>query len=76
MIDSIVSFIQKILGVLPQDPFRPYIDELAIDIQSQAWVGILNYFIPLKEMLEIASVWLVAVGIYMVVRIFLKKFSG
>lgn len=76
MTDTIVNVIQKVFGILPQDPFRSYIEELSEEIQGQQWVGVLNYFIPLKEMLEIASVWILAVGTYIVVRTFLKKMTS
>lgn len=76
MTDSIVSFIQKVFGLLPQDPFRAYIDGFATDIRSQHWIGVLNYFVPLKEMLGIASAWLVAVGTYVVVRTFIKNLTN
>lgn len=76
MIDNVTTFIEKLFGLLPQDPFRPFIDDLAENIQAQYWVGVLNYFIPLKEMLAIASVWIVAVGGYIVVRTFIRKITN
>lgn len=76
MTDKVTTFIQKLFGLLPQDPFMPFLEDLAGDIRSAEWVGVLNYFVPLKEMLAIASVWIVAVGGYIVVRTFISKLTN
>lgn len=54
------GFLQRILELLPLSPFQSYIDQIA-DIP---WLGILNWFVPVSEILGVMAVWLVSVALF------------
>ena len=77
MIEDIVGAFQKLWELLPKDPFREYIEEVATYFDTQEWIGILNYFVPLGAFVKIGSAWLVAVAAYLVYcRIRAALFGG
>lgn len=54
------KFLDKLQSVFPLSPFAEPIAKLA----SMPFLGYLNWFIPFGSMLKIASLWLVAIGLY------------
>lgn len=58
----------KILGMLPHSPFRSFIDGwIAPD-----YLGWLNWFIPVTQILDILTVWLVSVGLFYLYSIIMR----
>lgn len=49
-----------VLGLLPDSPFRGFIDGLA----DVPFIGFLNYFIPVSDFVALLSVWVAAVGLF------------
>lgn len=54
------GFLQRILELLPLSPFKQYISQVA-DIP---YLGILNWFLPVSEILGVMATWLVSVGLF------------
>lgn len=57
-----------VMDILPLSPFQSYINNMAVP----EGVGWLNWFIPVPEMLQVFSAWLVAYGLYLLARIILR----
>lgn len=56
----LISTLNVFLALFPDCPFEQTIEELT----SVEWLGYLNYFIPISEMIAIASAWLVSVAAF------------
>ncbi len=54
------KFLQAVLSLFPLSPFRETIDTLA----ALPFLGYLNWFVPVAEMVAIGLVWLTAIGVY------------
>jgi len=70
---AIVLFGLGFVGLLPPCPFRALNNAIAAE-QAQA-ISILRYmpvFIPIFEMMAFFSVWVLAIGSYYAVKIFLR----
>jgi len=76
MVDSIIEFVKKVLSLLPQDPFTEYIDMAAEYFADQKVMGYINYFVPIGLFVEISKRWIIAVGVYIVVRAIVKALKG
>lgn len=49
-----------VIRLLPRSPFRAWLDAA----HSIPGLGVLNYFIPVAEMVSILQLWLVAIGLF------------
>lgn len=76
MIDTIIELVKKIIGLLPADPFAEYIDSVSAFFNESGVMGYINYFIPVNTFVAISQKWIVAVGIYIVVRTIVKGLKG
>lgn len=76
MVDSIIKFINKIIGLLPADPFTEYIRSVSDFFSENQIMGYVNYFIPINIFVDILQKWIVAVGVYIVVRSIVKALKG
>ena len=56
------------LSILPDSPFRGFLDNLA----ELPFLGYLNWIIPLSDFLGVLSVWGTAVGIFYIASILLR----
>lgn len=54
------AFLSLLLSVFPRSPFADIISQL----EQLPYLGYLNWFMPVSEMLAIGSLWLVAIGVY------------
>lgn len=54
--------------ILPTSPFRPFLDRFS-DIP---YLGYLNWFVPIKEMLVVMLAWVTAVGLFYLYSIVLR----
>lgn len=71
IIDMIYALAAAAMMILPDSPIQKFMDELDQSVFSDV-IGIINYFVPIDIMLGLLSVYLVAVGIWYVVRWFLR----
>lgn len=76
MVDSIIEFIKKVVYLLPTDPFTEYIDSASLFFSESNLLGYINYFIPINMFVAISKRWIVAVGVYIVVRTIVKGLKG
>lgn len=76
MFDSVIDFIKKIIGFLPVDPFTEFIDSAQSALSDSGFMGYINYFVPVNMFVAIAKRWIVAVGIYIIVRSVVKFLKG
>lgn len=53
-------FLQAVLSLFPLSPFRPVIEELG----SLPYLGYINWFVPVGDLVKIGSVWLTAIAVY------------
>lgn len=61
MLDSVFSFIKNfITSILPLSPFQEFIDRF----RSIPFLGWLNWFVPVGEILTVLGVYLTAVGLF------------
>lgn len=62
------EIIEKVLGLLPLSPFTQYIEKL----KDIPFLGYLNWFIPIKELLIIGASWLGVIGLFYLYSIVLR----
>lgn len=69
--DWVVSFLTSalsfIVDLLPNSPF-----DLLDYTPIQPYLSTINYFIPLQYILDLLSAWLIAVGMYYAISVFLR----
>lgn len=53
-------FGENLYKILPVSPFRPYIEQFA----SLPYLGVLNWFFPIKEALAVMAAWLTVIATY------------
>lgn len=58
-----------ILSLLPNSPFAPYLTE---SNPIKPYLGLINYFLPLTELVGILTVWLSAIAIYYCYKLIMK----
>lgn len=72
MIDFMSSLLNKflewVLALLPTSPFTEFINTCS-DIPYLGW---LNWFIPVGQMIAIGEAWLVAIGLFYMYSIVLR----
>lgn len=72
MIDFMSSLLDKflewVLALLPTSPFTEFINACS-DIPYLGW---LNWFIPVGQMVAIGEAWLVAIGLFYMYSIVLR----
>lgn len=72
MIDFMSSLLDKflewVLALLPTSPFTEFINACS-DIPYLGW---LNWFIPVGQMIAIGEAWLVAIGLFYMYSIVLR----
>ena len=56
------------LSILPDSPFRGFLDNLA----ELPFLGYLKWIIPISDFLSLLSVWCTAVGIFYIASILLR----
>ena len=68
IITTVNGLLDKALGLLPQSPFRAFIDEIG----EHEWLGYVNWLIPIDKFIVIGEAWLVAVGLFYLVSVILR----
>lgn len=64
-LDSIVAVV---LALLPNDPFKSFIDNM----QIAPYLGYINWIIPVGSILTIATAWVTAIGVFYVYQLILR----
>ena len=64
-LDSIVAVI---LTLLPDDPFKSFIDNIAIS----PYLSTINWIIPVGTFVTIATAWVTAIGVFYVYQLVLR----
>lgn len=62
------TVLNYIFSFLPRSPFTSAMDTIG----EIPYLGYINYFIPIKGILAITTIWLTAVGIFYVYQIVLR----
>lgn len=60
MLGILNKFLSGVLSLFPQSPFAGFI----ADLDSFPYLGYINWFFPISEMISIASLWLTAIALY------------
>lgn len=68
ILKSISSVLAAVLELLPDSPFRPWLDSLA-DIP---YLGYFNYLVPVSDFLVLLGAWGLAVGAFYAVSAILR----
>ena len=73
---ALVVFGLGLVGLLPRSPFRMLNNAIMSEhMQASNLLRYIPVFIPLPEMLAFLSVWLLSVGIWYGVKVFLRASS-
>ena len=59
---------EELLRLLPQSPLAPFISEFA----ELPWLGVLNWFIPVRGILTVMTAWLAAITLFYVYSIIMR----
>lgn len=72
MLDWFLELIQKfgqlILSVLPKSPVK----EILSDIGKPDWLSYLNWFIPVRAIVQVLVIFLSAISIYYIYQLILR----
>lgn len=66
--DAFGGLIQKILELLPTSPFREFLDQFG-DIP---YLGILNWFFPVRGVLTVMAAWLAAIALFLLYSVIMR----
>lgn len=68
VLKSFQSILDAVMNLLPDSPFRPFIDALA----DVPYLGYLNYFVPISDFLILLSLWGTAITMFYAVSALLR----
>ncbi|MCI8297449.1 MAG: hypothetical protein HFG22_16550 [Lachnospiraceae bacterium] len=68
IIKAMGSILDAVLQILPDSPFRPFIDSLG----EVPYVGWLNYFLPVSDFLRLLTLWGTAIVLFYAVSALLR----
>ena len=68
LLDWVKTILGYIFFFLPDDPFMPYIEDMA----GGEWLGYVNWFIPFGTFVGIGGAWLLAIGIFYAYQVILR----
>ena len=54
------KFLQVVLSLFPLSPFLPVIQAIG----DLPYLGYINWFIPVRELVSIGTLWIIAIGAY------------
>lgn len=72
MIDIVTSLAQSIISLLPQSPFREIINNWQLDSNFQMYLGWLNWFFPVSQILTLIGLWLSAYLLFLIYSIIMR----
>lgn len=62
------QFLDWVLALLPTSPFTAFIESM----ETLPYLGWLNWFLPISEMIVIGEAWLVAIGLFYLYSVILR----
>lgn len=62
------QFLEWVLALLPTSPFTSFLESM----ETIPYLGWLNWFLPVSEMIVIGEAWLVAIGVFYLYSIILR----
>lgn len=62
------QFLSWVLALLPTSPFTSFLDSM----ETIPYLGWLNWFLPISEMIVIGEAWLVAIGTFYLYSVILR----
>lgn len=68
---GLVDFVNVLIGWIPASPFREFIESLDETLGSE-FLGYLNFFLPISELLGIVTFWVNGILLYYAVSIVLR----
>ena len=68
--DSLVSFGQSVLDLLPQSPLL-FLEAMS-NTEVYDWLKMLNWFIPINSFISVLEVWLTGVLLYYIYQVVLR----
>jgi hypothetical protein len=68
---GLVDFLNVLVSWIPNSPFREFINSLGDTLGSE-FLGYLNYFLPISELLVILTAWVNGILVYYTVSIILR----
>lgn len=72
VLKSFQSILDAVMNLLPDSPFRPFIDTLA----EVPYLGYLNYFVPISDFLILLSLWGTAITMFYAVSALLRLINA
>lgn len=72
ILKSFQSILSTILNILPDSPFRPFIDTIA----SIPYLSVLNYFVPISDFLILLGLWCTAITLFYAVSALLRMVNA
>lgn len=72
VLKSFQSILDAVMNLLPDSPFRPFIDTLA----DVPYLGYLNYFVPISDFLILLSLWGTAITMFYAVSALLRLINA
>lgn len=68
--ELMTKFKDAVIGLLPLSPFTQHIRNL--EALNPEWLGWLNWFIPVKQILVVTASWLGAVALFYVYSVIMR----
>lgn len=68
LFNNFSSIADKVFSFLPKSPFSSFISAL----NNIPYLGYLNYFIPVAQMVAIGEAWLAAIAVFYIYQIVLR----
>lgn len=65
LVNVVTSFLQIVVGLLPKSPFADFIASWS----PPAFLGWLNWLLPVGQILSVTAIWLTAISAYYLVSI-------
>lgn len=65
---AFTSIISKLVELLPTSPFADFVDQFA----GLPWLGVLNWFFPVRECLIVMAAWLGAITLFYLYSVIMR----
>lgn len=71
ILNSIGAIARKVLDLLPDSPFRYFIDQIG----EIPFLGYLNYFVPVSDFVILLTAWTVAITSFYIISAVLRTIN-
>ena len=76
MSEILNTVLSVVLGLLPNDPLYAYINSISTTVINSRWIAWLNWLVPVHSLIYVFSLWLVAVLVYLGIRLVMAAFEA